>query len=393
MEHRCRGPWSYYLLIGRDEVGKRRQVTRSGFATKHAAQAALRDLLAREDAEIAELHRLTVSAYLKQWLDSKRKIRPTTRRGYESHVRLYLGPHLGRVMLAELRPHHLDAMYAALAKGTDRSPATVHRVHATLRSALNAALKRRLIPWNPALHVELPSAGRPETSVWTPEQLGHFLDEIVSHRLSALFHLVALAGLRRGEALGLRWVDVDLDTGTASITQQLLDTGAGLAFGPPKTRSGVRTVSLDVGTVQVLLRHAERQSAERRAWGDAWVDQGLVFTRENGNALRPDYVSRLFLRLAASAALPRIRLHDLRHTSASLALAAGVPMKVVSDRLGHSSTSITADLYTHVVPAVSRDAADRIAAMVPRLTRPNARAMSSPSLASEPQLRAAGGTR
>lgn len=364
--HRCRGGWAYYLLIGRAPDGRRRQITRSGFPTKRAAQEALREVLARQDAEIAEVHRLTVGVYLDQWLKSKRKIRPTTRRGYESHVRLYLGPHLGRLLLAELRPHHLDAMYADLLADSGRGASTVQRIHATLRSALNAAVKRRLIPWNPALHVELPAADKPDTAVWTAAQFGCFLDHVAPHRLYALFQLIGLAGLRRGEALGLRWTDVDLAAGRLRVTQQLIDSGAGLGFGPPKTRSGVRSVPLDLGTVEVIRQHREQQASERLAWGEAWVNRGLIFTRENGEMLRPDYLSHLFLRLAAEVGLPRIRLHDLRHTSASLALAAGVPMKVVSQRLGHSSTAITADLYTHVVPAVAQDAADRIAALIPR---------------------------
>ncbi len=185
-------------------------------------------------------------------------------------------------------------------------------------------MKRRLIPWNPAVHVELPTADKPDTAVWTPSQLGHFLDEIADHRLYTLFHVVALGGLRRGEALGLRWIDVNLDNGDLRVVQQLVDTADGLSFGPPKTRSGVRVVPLDAGTVQALRDHRDRRDEERADWGEAWIDRSLVFTRENGEMLRPDYVSHLFVRLAAHTGLPAIRLHDLRHTSASLALAAGV---------------------------------------------------------------------
>jgi integrase len=150
-----------------------------------------------------------------------------------------------------------------------------------------------------------------------------------------------------------------------AVRQQLVETKDGLRFGPPKTRSGERAVPLDALTVEILREHAARQTADRVSWGLGWRERGLVFTRENGDLLRPDYVTHLFARLALEAGLPRIRLHDLRHTSASLALTAGVPMKVVSERLGHSSTAITADLYTHVVPTAAREAADRIAATVP----------------------------
>lgn len=226
-----------------------------------------------------------------------------------------------------------------------------------------------MIPWNPALHVELPSADKPSTGVWTPEQLGAFLDYIAEDRLYAFFHLVALLGLRRGEALGLRWSDVDLDAGVLRVAQQLVETANGLLLKPPKTRRGLRAVPLDAETVTVLRRHHLRQLTEKAAWGKAWHQGDLVFARENGEWLRPEYVSHLFPRLTRDAGLDRIRLHDLRHTSASLALSAGVPMKVVSDRLGHSSTAITADLYTHVSPVLAQDAADRIAAAVPRRPR------------------------
>lgn len=385
--HKCRGPWAYYVLAGRSPDGRRRQVTRSGFSTKREAEAHLREVVGREASEIAAVHRLTTGDYLTQWLDGKRALRPTTRESYASHLRLYLQPWLGHVLLADLRPHHLDPMYAHLLVDTGaqfRSVATVHRVHATLRSALNTAVKRRLIPWNPALHIELPPPRKPATGVWTPEQLGAFLDHINEDRLYAFFHVIALLGLRRGEALGLRWMDVDLEAGVLRVAQQLVETSGGLRFGPPKTRSGTRAVPLDTETVHVLVRHLTRQQEEKAAWGAAWIDTGLVFTRENGGALRPDFVTHLFPRLSREAGLERIRLHDLRHTSASLALSAGVPMKVVSERLGHSSTGITADLYTHVAPVLGQRAADRIAAAVPRRPQAVPAPLSSECLAKMP---------
>lgn len=385
--HKCRGPWAYYVLAGRGPGGRRRQITRSGFATKRQAELALKDILGRESAEVAEIHRLTTGQYLEQWLVGKRSLRPTTVQSYASHIRLYLGPHLGHILLADLRPHHLDPMYAELLcddRDRTRKAATVRRIHATLRAALNTAVKRRLIPWNPALHIELPTSERVQTHVWTPEQLGTFLDHHLDHRLYALFHLVALTGMRRGEALGLRWSDVDLDKGMVRVVQQLLDTKGGPTFGPPKTRSGVRIVPIDEGTVQILRRHRRQQSVERLSAGQAWVNSGLCFTDPAGAPLRPDYVSKLFARMIRQANVPSIRLHDLRHTSASLALAAGIAMKVVSDRLGHSSMSITADLYTHVVPAVAREAADLLAASITRHRRTARGPMSSENLASAP---------
>lgn len=390
--HKCRGPWSFYLLSGRRPDGKRRQITRSGFSTKREAENALEEALAREEAGVADVHGLKVGTFLHQWLAGKRALRDTTRRGYEIHLRRYLVPNIGDLRLADLRPHHIDMLYADLlnTEASDLTSTTIRHIHATLRSALNTAVKRRLIPWNPAEHVELPERSRPHPSVWTPEQLGAFLDSIADHRLYAYFHIVAFAGLRRGEALGLAWEDLDFDKGLIRVRQQLVDAGQGAYLGPPKTRSGVRRVPVDAFTLDVLKAHRRAQLDERARWGSAWVDTGLVFTREDGTAFRPEYLTHLFRRLVDAANLPRIRLHDLRHTSASLALAAGVPIKVVSDRLGHSSTAITSDLYTHVIPVVAQEAADSLAALIPlrgsRATR-LARQGSSDDLASSPETR------
>jgi integrase len=365
--HKCRGPWAFHVELARDGSGGRRQITRSGFRTKKEADDALETALAAEAAGVADVHSLTVGTYLQQWLLGKRALRATTRRGYEIHIRLYLEPLIGQMRLADLRPHHVDQLYGDLLAAPDSrvTETTIRHIHATLRSALNTAVKRRLIPRNPALHVELPGRRGRQTSVWTPEQLGAFLDSIADHRLYAYFHLIAVAGLRRGEALGLSWGSVDFGSNLIRVSQQLVDAGQGAYLAQPKTRSGVRAVPLDSLTMAVLAAHRTRQEGERSRWGHGWSDTGLAFTREDGTPFRPEYLTHLFRKLVDAAGLPRIRLHDLRHTSASLALAAGIPVKVVSARLGHSSTVITSDLYTHVIPAVAQDAADQIAALIP----------------------------
>ena len=358
------------LPIGSD--GKRRQVRTGGFARKSDAQRALTDALARLDrGTYVEVGRQTVRDYLDDWLAGKARLRPTTARSYEAHLRLYLIPHLGHLRLTDLRTSDVERMYRAVRAERRLSAATVRRVHATLLSALNTAVRRHLIAVNVAAHVELPSATPPPVRVWSPEQVGRFLDHCADteDRLVALYHLVALRGLRRGEAVGLRWTDVNLDAGRLRVAQQVVQLGYAVAVGEPKTATGARTVSLDADTCGVLRAHRARQAAERLAWGAAYQDSGRVFTREDGAGLHPEYVSRHFAALARAAGLPPIRLHDLRHTAASLALAAGVPLKVVSDQLGHSSITITADTYTSVLPAVAHDAAERTAGLIPRAVR------------------------
>jgi integrase len=179
-------------------------------------------------------------------------------------------------------------------------------------------------------------------------------------------YFIAYRGLRRGEAVGLRWQDADLDAGVLRITQQIVQLGWATEVGEPKSHSGARTVTLDAGTVTVLRRWRATQDEERQTWGPAWQHTGLMFTREDGSQLHPDTVTTVFERLSRSAGLPPIRLHDLRHTAASLALAAGVPLKVVSEQLGHSSLAITADTYTSVLPAVAQAAAEAVAGIIPR---------------------------
>jgi integrase len=372
---RGHGSWTYRLDLGpgldaRGTWRQRRQIRRSGFRTKTEAEAALaRALVELEDGSRTDDRRTSVSGYLDEWLAARKvDLRPTTWRSYEGHVRLYLRPYLGHLRLGELRTAHVESAYATIRQlkaSRPLKPVTLRRVHATLLSALNEAVRRRLIAHNPAVHARLERTERPKPRVWDADTVGAFLSAVHADRLYALFHLAVLRGLRRGELCGLRWVDVDLDAGVLHVRQQIVQLGYAVALGSPKTRSGTRSVALDVGTMGALRDHRRRQRDEQGVAASAWVDSGLVFTREDGTALHPEYVTRHFARLVRRADLPMIRLHDLRHTAATLALAAGVEMVVVSRQLGHSSLSITADTYTHVLPVVAADAAERVAALVP----------------------------
>ena len=309
------------------------------------------------------VHDLTVGEYLETWLSGKHALKPSTQHHYRDALRLYLIPHLGHIRLLDLRAHHLDRFYAAITigkRGRPLSPSSIRRVHAALRSALNTAVKRRLIPYNPAEHVELAPENPKRPKPWTLEQCRAFLDHIADDRLAVLYHLCLVTGMRRGEIAGLRWVDVDFDGRCLFVVQQIVDVRGQLVIGTPKTRKSARVLPLDEFSFMMICRHQEAQALERAAWGVAWQESGLVFTREDGRPLRPEFITRHFQALAEKAGLPRIRLHDLRHTNASMALAAGVELKVISERLGHSTLGITADLYTHVVPTVGRAAADRI---------------------------------
>ena len=374
--HRCKGSWRWVLEYGHDSSGGRLQTSKSGYATRAAAQTALQDAVRIFKADVI-VHSMTVEEYLTSWLAGKHALKPKTVELYTGLTRNYLAPHLGQVRLLELRAHHLEAMYGGLKigrKGRPLSPTTIRRIHGVLRSALNSAVRRRLLSFNPADHIELAPETPRRPRPWTAKQAQTFLASIESDRLP--YHLLLVTGLRRGEAIGLRWEDVDLDSRGLFVVQQITEVNGRPVVGTPKTKRGVRLVPVDSETVALLCRHREGQQLERSAWGPEWDDEGLVFTREDGSPLRPGYVTRHFEKLAQDAGLPPLRLHDLRHTNASLALQAGVDLKVVSERLGHSQLAVTADLYTHVHRGLGQDAADRIAAALSPASDPASEAGS-----------------
>jgi integrase len=385
------GSWGYTVDLGPglspDGVHlERRQVTRFGFPTKKDAEKALAEVLDANARGLAiAVNNVTVAAFLNDWLAGRIAdgLRPTTAATYTAHFNNYFIPRIGHLRLRELRPQHVEAALRSIQTDRTMKPASLRRVHASLRSALGAAVRLRLIPNNPAVGVSLPSVTRPHVRPWEPEELGRFLDHADRDDLGAIFHLLAATGLRRGEAVGLRWSDVDLDKSRLHVRQQVVTLTAKfsrpcdqcggdhgrIGFGRPKTASGEdRVVDLDPLTVGVLLAHRLRQDVLRAQLGDAYNDHDLVFPRPDGVPLHPDRVSDRFTELAAEIGLRRVRLHDLRHGQASLMLAAGVDIVVVSKRLGHSSVAITSDTYTHLLPGVGSEAAARAWSLVPRST-------------------------
>jgi integrase len=243
----------------------------------------------------------------------------------------------------------------------------VHNVHLAVRRALGDAVNDRLILHNPAEAAHRLPTDRPEMTTWSAEELRAFLAYIAEERLFPLYRLAASTGMRRGEAMGLRWKDLQLDAGRLSVRQQLARQGEKVAFGQPKTRAGRRSIALDSVTVDALRAHRSAQAAEQLRFGPGYQGLDLVFARADGSPYDPDVISQTFERLVRQAGLRVIRFHDLRHTHATLALQAGVSVKVVAERLGHTKASVTQDIYQHVIPGMQEDAAARIAAVVDRL--------------------------
>jgi integrase len=360
------------------DVVDRRERTQSGFRTQKAAQAALdKAKVAVLQGDYVEPSKLTVRDYLELWLPTlEATLRPATLRSYRDRCHNHIAPRIGGIPLQKLSPDAIGAMYADLLReGRQKrdgatgplAGATVRLTHVVLHKALKDAVKRGRLIRNPADAVDPPrgtTGAQNALHVWTGEQVGAFLAATHDDRNHALWRLLATTGMRRGEALGLCWSDVDLEAGRLSVRRALITVGYKPLVSETKTGRSRRSIALDPETVEALKAQAARQLAEQQEWGEAWTDSGYCFTDESGQALHPDRTSGAFNTAVRAAMLPRIRLHDLRHTWATLALQAGIHPKVVSERLGHATISITLDTYSHAIPAMQESAAALVAALI-----------------------------
>lgn len=321
---------------------------------------------------------LTVEAYLDEWMAVQAtQIQPSTWENYRMAIRNYVVPHIGAVPLAALTIRDLNSLYAQLhaCGGREDQPLkahTVRRTHNILHKAFGDAVVVGTMATNPSHRATLPRVDRgtgdpdQERVVWDAAQLRAFLDHTVDHRFHDVWFVAAFTGMRRGEVLGLRWGDVDLDLPEPLLrVRRSLSVVAGHASLTSPKGHRPRALHLDPPTVAVIRRQRDRQAEHQRDRGPAWRNRwDLVFTDRNGRYLAPDTVSQDFRRTVLAAPVPTKRLHDLRHLHATLLLQAGVPVKVVSERLGHASTQMTMEIYAHVLPAMDADAIARFSAHV-----------------------------
>lgn len=368
----ARGTWYYVVDNGIDPAtGNRRQKKVRNFPTKSKAEAALKKFFADSaDGDYIEPSSQPLRVYLEKWLVSVASQRkPSTAGMYAHKLRCYVIPRIGAMPLRQVDAAALDALYVELgARGgrneTPLSGQTVAVVHRILHRAFADAVERRIIKWNPAAHAKPPASTAPrEMQVFDALQLRAFLDHVADDRLRALWMLAAMTGMRRGELCGLKWSDVNFDAGQVAVRRSRVPVAGKVAESTPKSGKA-RVVAVDPATMSALRAHRRAQLEERLAWGEAWTDTGYLFTNEDGNPVRPDVVTQMFDAHAAAAGLPQIGPHGLRHSHATLGLAADIPAKVMSERLGHSKVGITLDLYSHVVPGMQEQAAAKLAGLV-----------------------------
>lgn len=372
-----RGTW-YFVVDLTAPDGRRRQLRRRGFPTKKAAAAALAEVVADQHrGTFVRPTRTTVGAYLlEEWLPAKlHTLKPSTTDAYEQLIRAYVVPAIGATPLAQIDGAALTSLYGELlatgrrgrsgAPGSPLAPKTVRNLHGMLHRALADAVKWRKLMANPADAADQPRKQTPEQQAWTGNELRRFVEAVSTDRCASLWRLLATTGMRRGELLGLRWQDVDLDTGTVTVRHTMTMVAGRPAVGTPKTNAGVRRIALDTGTTSALRGWRKQQNADRLLMGSGWQDTlGLICTEADGTPIHPQVMSRRFRAIVAAAGLPAIRFHDVRHTYATAALAAGVPVKVLSSRLGHADVSVTLRIYAHVMPGDDEAAATLVAAQI-----------------------------
>lgn len=309
--------------------------------------------------------RLTVKEYLKSWLETK-DIRPSTKKQYEVSIRLHIVPDLGKHRLKELTALHVRKWIAGKAAEGKVSPSTIRLAHATLKTALSQAVTDGLVVRNVAKLVRPLASRQYEARFLTVEQARKFLSTVQTHRLGALYALLLTVGLRKGEALGLSWDDVNLDDGKLSIRFTMQQVGQQLVRGEPKTKSSIRTIKLPPNTVTILREHKDRQGFERNRAGANWKGNpwNLVFTSEVGTPLEGTNINRQIAILLSDSGLGHLRVHDLRHTACALMLLKRIPVHVVSKILGHANPTVTLAIYAKVLPSQQDEAAAAMDALL-----------------------------
>ncbi len=359
---RAKNSYSIVVELGTDPITRKRtQQWVSIKGSKKAAEKKLAELLHELDTgSFVKPGKTTLAEFLGQWLKDYAwsNLAPRTAEGYEHIIRRHIIPALGNIALTQLKPEHLQRYYSD--KLTDLSSQSVRHHHMVLHNALKTAVRWGSLSRNPADAVSPPRTVRLEMQTWGEDDIHRFLEAAKDSQYYALFYLALFTGMRRSELLALRWQDVDLMLGHVYVNRGLHHLRDGsIVFRAPKTAKGKRSVALPPSAIMALKEHQERQKFERMMLGMEPTDEALVFSHPNGNPWLPNTVTHAWIKLVRRTGLKRIRLHDARHSHASLLLKQGTHPKIVQERLGHSGIAITLDTYSHVAPGLQQAAALR----------------------------------
>jgi len=352
------GRWVASFIV--EDTGKRKELYAK--TEKEAIAKLQQALLEQKQGTFVAGPQQTVGQFLEYWLEDvhKTKIRLATYESYRNILNNHLLPALGHIRLQRLTAQHIQSLYAKKQK-EGLSPTSIGVTHAVLHRALDHAKRIKLVGSNVCDDVELPKREVHEIQPLTPEQALMLLQKVREHHLEMLLTLALATGMRRGELLGLRWQDIDLEEGSLQVRRTLSYIAHhGFKEGEPKTAKSRRKIALPQFVMDLLKRHRMLQLEARLKAGTAWVDRDLVFPNEHGDFLLPMTLFYQFSRLLKEIGLPHMRFHDLRHSAATLLLSMGVPMKVVQELLGHSNFSTTANVYSHVLLSMQQEAMNKL---------------------------------
>jgi integrase len=363
---RSDGRWCAVLNLGWDG-GKRRRKYIYGTTAADVQEQLLKARADHSKGLPVAVERQTVAQFLQDWLEQtlKPNAKPRSYESFSTIVRKHIGPAIGRVRLDKLSPQHVQGMLDQMRK-LGLSPQTIVNIRTVLRSALAQALKWGLVARNVATLVDPPRIPRPKVHALGPDEARRLLEAARGERFEAIYVLALTLGMRRGEVLGLSWADVDLDSRTLRVSQAMQRFDGRLQVTEVKTERSRRVIAMPEIVLKALKARRAQQAQERLLAGLRWRDTGLVFTSPTGGPLEPITLHRGFKRLLTKAEVSSTRFHDLRHSTASLLLAQGVHLRVIMELLGHSSISLTANTYSHVMPAAMRDVADKMESIVGR---------------------------
>lgn len=360
---RAKDSYSIVVSLGKDPTtSKYKQLWESVRGTKKDADKRLAELLHQLDnGGFVRPGKTTLAEFLVSWLEdyARPNLAPRSFERYQGVVAKHLTPALGNISLTRLRPEHLQKSYSAMLN-EGLSARTVKFHHAVIHKALQTAVKWGLVSRNVADGVDVPRARPSEMQTWDEDDIARFLESAKSGPYYALFYTALFTGMRRSELLALRWQDVDFAFSQVYVNRSLHHLKDGnYVFTQPKSARSRRTIALPPSAILTLKGHKERQEAMRAMLGLPLKDDDLVFSSLEGHPLRPNTITRAWTMLAARCGVKVIRLHDARHTHASLMLKQGVHPKIVQERLGHASIGMTLDIYSHVAPGLQQAAAER----------------------------------
>lgn len=365
-----RGENTWFVrLEKRYSDGKRKSFCKTVKGTKKDAQKVLNEILRNDDlGMLGNSQKQTLNEYLNFWLESIAKPRLSYRsfKDYGDMMERYVRKSLGHIKLADLKAAHIQKLYSEM-QGRGLSPRIVRYTHAILSSALKKAVELDILPRNVAKFVQLPKQTRKEMDVLSKDEAVQFLQSLNGERFATVFSFALATGMRVQEYLGLQWKDIDFERNTATVQRAIVwhRKGGGWRFSQPKTAKSRRNIPLPLEVIKSLRTHRKQQLEERLKLGSAWNDFDLVFSSEIGTPLNPPNVTRAFKKILEKAEIrTSIRLYDLRHTTATLLLQAGINPKVVSERLGHATVVLTLDVYSHVLPNMQEEATEKLEAMI-----------------------------